>query len=115
MAQITEYGYQKLRDFVQSSWKYVELRDESNNAIIRLGVGDSRVTWLTHSEGASKLKLQIVIKGSDVTLPKTFAKAVIFDVASGGTIIAESTFTNVTLTQSVDEITVISTFTIPVE
>ena len=113
MAEVTEYGYSTLRNFIQGSWKYVELQDETSTPIIRLGIGDSRVSWLTHDEGANILKLQVVISGADVTLPKTFAKTVIYDVASGGEVIASADIEITTLTQVIDELTVVSVFKVP--
>jgi len=29
MAQINQYGYQKIREYILSSWKYIEVQDES--------------------------------------------------------------------------------------
>ncbi|KAF2425580.1 hypothetical protein [Bacillus subtilis] len=87
MSEIREYGYQELRNFIQENWKYIELQDSAGNPIIRLGVGDSRVTWV-HSVGSQTLSLQIVVTGADVgattSTPKEFAKSAIFNVASGG-------------------------------
>lgn len=113
VAEVTEYGYTTIRNFIKNSWKFVELQDSAGNSIIRLGIGNAKVTWLTHNDGASKLKLQIVISGADVILPKTFAKTAIFDVATGGQAIAVADIEVTTLTQPIDELTVVSTFTVP--
>lgn len=111
MAQVSNYGYQKVRDFIQTNWKYIELQDSNGVAVIRIGVGDSRVTW-THSANAQTLQLQIIINGSDVgataLTPKTISKSAIFDVASGGTAIAVEDFLPedvATMTKAEDKVT----------
>ncbi|WP_409174842.1 hypothetical protein [Brevibacillus fortis] len=109
MAEITANGYQSLRGFIQSTWKYIELRDGSGTPIIRLSPSDQRVTW-THQAGNQTLELTIVVKGSDAdlasALPKTFAQSAIFDVASGGSPYSVETYTAFTMETSMDELTV---------
>ena len=61
MAEITAKAYQDLRDYITANWKYIELRDEEGAPVIRLGVGDPRVTW-TNVEGAQTLELTITIR-----------------------------------------------------
>ncbi|MFB7304655.1 hypothetical protein [Heyndrickxia sporothermodurans] len=112
MAEFSQAGYQKIRDYIEANWKYIELQDETGTAIIRLGIGDSRVTW-THTADSNPLKLQIKIKGSDVSLPKTFAISAIFDVASGGSPLAVSNFEATTLSQAIDELTVEHSLEVP--
>lgn len=114
MAEITSYAYQDLRDYIQSNWKYIELQNESGVAILRLSPTDSRCTW-THNAGDQTLKLQVVIKGSDtdITLPCTFAKSVIFNIATGGNAISEESFTPFTLESEQDELTVIHNIQVP--
>jgi len=111
MAQISEFGYSKLRQYIEANWKYIELQDASGTPVIRLGVGDSRVTW-THTAGSQTLQLQIIVNGTDVGAtaqsPKTFAKSAIFDVASGGTAIAIEDFLPgdvSTITKAEDKVT----------
>lgn len=109
MAEITSSGYQSLRDFIQSTWKYIELRDGAGTPIIRLSPLDPRVTW-THQAGNQTLELTIVVKGSDSdissVLPKTFAQSAIFDVASSGSPYSIETFTAFTMETDMDELTV---------
>lgn len=114
MAEITNYAYQNLRDYIQSNWQYIELQDEAGNAILRLSPTDSRYTW-THNAGDQTLKLQVVIKGSDtdITLPCTFAKSVIYNVATGGQPLSEETFTPFTVETEQDELTVIHNIQVP--
>lgn len=114
MAEITAQAYQALRNYIQSNWKYIELRDDSGNAIVRLSPSDSRVTW-THNAGDQTLKLQVVIKGSDsdISKPKTFASSAIYDVATGGQAYSIESFTPFTVESDMDELTVIHEIKVP--
>ncbi|UUV26380.1 MULTISPECIES: hypothetical protein [Lysinibacillus] len=112
MAEFSNAGYHKIRDYIKATWNYIELQDETGTAIIRLGIDDSRVTWI-HTENTNPLKIQIKIKGSEISLPKRFAKSAIFDVASGGTALAVSDFETTTLTQEIDELTVEHSLEVP--
>ncbi|MEC1720610.1 hypothetical protein [Schinkia azotoformans] len=114
MAEITTSAYQSIRDYIQANWQYIELRDDLGTPILRLSPSDSRVTW-THLVGDQTLKLQIIVKGSDVdiTLPKTFASSHIFNVATGGTSFSDETFTAFTMSSVDDELTVIHSIQVP--
>lgn len=115
MAEINEYGYQKLREFIKSSWKYIELQDNNGKAIIR-----KQATVLNHSDGENIVKLQVVVKGDEIganeTTPVTVAKIALYDVATGGNPIANKDF-NVsditTLTQGVDQLAVVHSIEVP--
>lgn len=112
MAEISNYAYGELRNFIKTNWQYVELQDEQGNEIIRLSPSDSRVT--SEIEG-NNVKITVVIKGSDndINIPCTFAKSVIFDVATGGEPISEESFTPFTLETEQDELTVIHNIQVP--
>ncbi|MFE4525064.1 hypothetical protein ACFRCQ_23655 [Cytobacillus firmus] len=114
MAEITSAAYQNLRDYIQSNWKYIELQDDLGSPIVRLSPSDSRVTW-THLAGEQTLKLQVIIKGSDADIiaPKTFAKSVIYNVASGGVPFSTESFTAFTIESDQDELTVIHNIEVP--
>jgi hypothetical protein len=114
MAEVTQQGYQSIRDFIQANWKYIELQDDTGTAVLRLSPSDSRVTW-THVAGDQTLKLQIIVKGSDVgmTLPRTFAKSVIYNVATGGQAFSTESFTSFTIETAQDELTVIHSIQVP--
>ena len=107
MAEITAKAYQDLRDYITANWKYIELRDEEGAPVIRLGVGDPRVTW-TNVEGAQTLELTITLRGtdSDITLPSTFASSAIYKVASGGEAYSVESFSAFTMEGEGDELTV---------
>lgn len=107
MAEITSTGYQSIRDFIEDDWTYIELRDGSGSAIIRIDVTDPRVSW-THSAGAQTLELTCIIKGSDsdITPPKTFQYSALYSVASGGSPHSVEEFTPFTIGAAEDELTV---------
>lgn len=112
--EITSAGYQSLRDFVQANWKFIELRDEVGSAILRLGTDDARVTW-EHTAGAQTLQLKMIVKGSDseITLPRTFASSAVYTSAEGGTELAMESFSDFTMEETGDELTVIHQLEIP--
>jgi hypothetical protein len=114
MAEITASAYQAIRDYVQNNWKYIELRDDAGNAIVRLSPSDSRVSWV-HNTGDQVLKLQIVVKGSDADIqkPKTFASSAIYDVATGGQPYSIESFSPFTIESDMDELTVIHEIQVP--
>ena len=95
MAEITSTAYQDLRDHIQNTWKYIELRDDAGNPIVRLSVDDPRVDW-THKPNAQTLELSVTIKGSDsdIKIPKTFASSAIYNVATGGTAFSVEDFSS---------------------
>lgn len=115
MSEINEYGYQKLREFIKSSWQYIELQDENGNVIIR-----KQATVLDHTDGENIIKLQVVVNGADIgateTTPVTVAKIALYDVATGGEPIANKDFDVAditTLTQGVDQLTVVHSIEVP--
>lgn len=114
MAEINTSGYQSIRDFIQSSWQYIELRDDTNAAIVRLSPSDSRVTWI-NNVGDQTLKLQIVVKGSDtdIIVPQTFASSAIYSVGTGGSAYSVESFTPFTMETDQDELTVIHSIQVP--
>lgn len=114
MAEITASAYQALRNYIQQNWKYIELRDDAGNAIVRLSPSDSRVTWV-HNASDQVLKLQIVIKGSDIDIKKqkTFASSAIYDVATGGQPYSIESFTPFTIESDQDELTVVHAIQVP--
>ncbi len=114
MSAVTNTGYQDLRDYIQANWVYIELRDNTGTPIMRIPESDTRVTW-THSAGAQVMELTTIIKGSDadVTLPKTFAQAAIFKVASGGTALSSEAFTPFTMEASTDQLTLTYRIEVP--
>ncbi|MEA0553766.1 hypothetical protein U1P98_07530 [Lysinibacillus irui] len=108
MAEITQLGYQGIRDYIEANWNFIELKDNLGAPIVRLSTADPRVTW-THSAGAQTLELSIVVTGSDaeVTLPKTFAGSAIYTSAEATeAVTATESFSPFEMTMAEDQITV---------
>lgn len=116
MSVVQNAGYQDIRDYIQDNWKYIELRNESQNPVLRIGIGDPRVTW-THTAGAQTLEMTCVIRGNDPDvvslLPQTFAGAALFKVASGGSAMSAEEFTNFTMSSASDQLTIIYQLEVP--
>ncbi|WP_312753363.1 hypothetical protein [Rummeliibacillus suwonensis] len=88
------------------------MQDDQSNPILRLSNADSRVT--STIEG-NNVKITVVVKGSDadITTPITFAKSVIYNVATDGNALSEESFDNFTMQSENDELTVIHTIEVP--
>lgn len=112
MAEITAYAYEKIREFAETNWKYIELQDDTNTPIVRLTNTDPRVTIV---KDASTIKITITVKGSDVdiTAPKTFTKSIVYDKAIGTDAISTEVFTPFTILGDEDTLVVIHTIEIP--
>lgn len=104
MAQINNYGYEKLRDYILSSWNYIEVQDENGIAIKRFGVSDGLT--ITGTSTSSELEYKLVITGDDTFLTKTVAKSVLYDVATNGTPIATELFPPFTFESADDQLTI---------
>jgi hypothetical protein len=110
MAEITTAGYQDIRDHIEATWLYVELRDGSGDPITadRLVCGtDSRVNW-THAPSAQTLEITTIITGedADIDLPTTFKYSAIFKVATAGSSLSTETFTQFTIEATSDQLTI---------
>ena len=116
MTELTGAGYQSVRDNIQATWAYAEIRDNAGVAIIRIEGTDPRLTW-THVANAQTLKRQIIIKGSDADisslLPKTFGGMALYSVASGGEALASETYTNFTMESTSDQLTLVLNVEVP--
>lgn len=112
MAEISTAAYADLREYIHSNWQFIELQNETGTKIIRLSPSDSRVTSII--EG-NNIKITVVIKGSDIdiTKPSTFAKSVVYKVATGGVSYSTESFTPFTIEGEQDELTVIHTIEVP--
>jgi hypothetical protein len=107
MAEITGAGYQDIRDHIENTWVYHELRDGAEAAIVRLQVTDPRVSW-THEAEAQTLELTTIITGSDVdiNLPQTFASSALYKVATDGSALSVESFTQFTIEATNDQLTI---------
>lgn len=85
MPEITHEGYQFIRDHIEATWTYMELRDENDQAITRIAITDPRLTWI-HEPGAQVLILQALVKGADpdIPVPCTIKSSALFAQVVGG-------------------------------
>lgn len=113
-SELSAAGYQDLRTYINTNWAFIELRNAQNDAILRLGTTDPRVSW-KHAAGAQELILQVEVSGSDsgISLPLTVAGSAIFKGASGGNAMSADTFTPVTLEDELDKVTIQHKIQIP--
>ena len=114
MAEITTQAYQDIRDHIQNTWKFIELRDAQGTAVLRLSTDDSRVNW-THVQGERELKLQINVKGTDseITIPQSFGASAVFNVETGGSEFSAESFTPFTIESDKDELTIVHAILVP--
>lgn len=115
MAQeISAAGYQDLRDYIEANWKWIELRNASQAAVIRISTADARVKWI-HGAGAQELQLEATISGADadITLPVTFASSALYKVSAGGSVLNANTFTSAILDTALDKIVIVHKVQVP--
>ena len=116
MSELTEAGYQTIRNYVNNNWTHIEIYDDGGNAVTRVDItGDSRSQWLD-LDGDNVLKVEFDVTGSDsdISLPVTLQKSAIWDSGSGGnqTTVKEQ-YANATLNQDGDNVTITHTIKIP--
>ncbi len=112
--EITEFGYQQIRNFIEGSWIYIALIDSGDDEVLRLSVSDPRVTWI-HDPNDAILRLRVQIQGSDidVPIPTTFAKSILYNSAVSSDIIHERVFDNATIANPNDQLTVTHSIEVP--
>lgn len=108
-SEITAAGYQDLRDHIEATWQYIEIRDEEGDPLFRIGVSDDRVSW-THAPGAQVLVMEVVLSGSDEEIdgqmPLTVAGVALFTGAEGGSELAAESLAPFTFGAAEDELTI---------
>lgn len=120
MANISDYGYQKIRQKIIDEWIYVELQDESGEAIKRFmeerveaGRDELGRPYYDYIPGAEitgdatsqTITFTVVAKGEEFT-GKTVANVALFDEKTGGTSIAVEAISAFTFENEEDELTV---------
>lgn len=93
MGEITEAGYQSMREFafsahtVPNQWDYIALYDSSQSEVVRVSItGDSRFYW-TDLDGDEVGTVQGEVSGNDSDIPTdgtTIEYTAIWDSATGG-------------------------------
>ena len=108
MAEISELGYQHIRNYIEENWRFIELQDDLGAKVIRLETTDPRVTW-THAPGAEVLELSIVVTGSDaeITLPQKLASSAVYTSADATEpVTLVEPFSNFELSTTEDQLTI---------
>lgn len=124
MSEITAAGYQTIRDYVNSSnatpsaWDYIEIYDDAGNVVTRVSItGDSRCQWLdADSDNVLKVEFDVTGSDSDIPLPTTLKYSALFNDTSannGAQITPKEQYTDATLNQSGDNVTITHTVNIP--
>lgn len=107
MAQISTEGYNDLKHYVSTTWKYIAVYNASVE-LFRISTEDARVTM--GSTAANPLTITLVLEGSDVelaTLPTTVDAVGLFKAASlGDCMTAEEKFAPFTFEQDADKLTI---------
>ncbi|MFB5088636.1 hypothetical protein PGC35_15750 [Psychrobacillus sp. PGGUH221] len=111
MAQINNYGYGKLREYILSNWNYIEVQDESGIAVKRFGIADG--LQITGNVATQEIEYKIVITGDATFLGKTVVKSVLLEVATNGSPIATEVFAPFTFETVDDQLTIIHKLQVP--
>lgn len=113
MAEINQYGYQKIREFVIANWKYLEVRTPTGVVLKRFSVTDGLT--ITGTSASTELVYKVVISGSDATfIGQSVGKSVLFDSAvSTNAIATENLSTSFTFESAEDELTIIHKLQVP--
>lgn len=112
MANIENYGYEKIRTFVLSNWKYLQVCKPDGTILKRFSTTDGLT--ITGTAVNTELEYKVVISGSDATfIGQSVGKSVLFDVATGGSAIATETFTTFTFESVDDSLTILHKLQIP--
>lgn len=115
MTEITEPAYQDIRNYIQTNWTYMELRDVENTPIIRIRIGgDARAKWV-HTANARTLMAEVTVQGSDadIPVPCTIARSVIYKGAVGGEAFSEETITPFYIMDESDRCTITHHIEVP--
>jgi len=111
MAQINNYGYEKLREYILSSWNYIEVQNESGIALKRFGIADG--LQITRNATTQEIEYKLVITGDATFLGKTVGKSVLLEVATNGSPIATEIFAPFTFESADDQLTIIHKLQVP--
>lgn len=62
--ELPESGYEDLRDYITTTWSFVQIESGEGDPLIRLETSDPRVYW-TRKIGYPNLELNVIITGTD--------------------------------------------------
>lgn len=114
MAEVTSYTYKKIRDLIDSLFKYIEIQNETGVKVLRVSTSDSRVTY-TYNRDNQTQTYTFVLSGtdSDIVLPKTLAKVLFFETSGSSDALYSESTTAFTLGAEGDTCTFTITVNVP--
>jgi len=104
MANINQYGYEKIRSWILGSWTFLELRSPDGTVLKRFGVADGLT--ITGNATTQELEYRLVVNGDATFLGQTVGKSVLFDSADSTNAIATEVFTAFEFLSADDQLTV---------
>ncbi|MEK5208123.1 hypothetical protein [Psychrobacillus sp. FSL H8-0510] len=111
MAQINNHGYEKIRQYILSSWNYIEVQDTTGIALKRFGIVDG--LQVTGNATTQEIEYKLVITGDSTFLGKTVGKSILLEVATNGSPIATEVFAPFTFESADDQLTIIHKLQVP--
>ena len=84
--EIREAGYQTIRDFIESDWDYIELRDDDDSQVTRIQISEDDLAQWVHASDAQVLEVEVEVQGEDDDIPldTTFTGSALYNEESGG-------------------------------
>lgn len=111
MAQINNHGYEKIRQYILSSWNYIEVQETTGIALKRFGIADG--LQVTGNATTQEIEYKLVITGDTTFLGKTVGKSVLLEVATNGSPIATEVFAPFEFSSEQDQLTILHRLQIP--
>ena len=111
MAEINNYGYEKLRTYIIANWNHLEIRTPTGTVIKRFNIADGLI--ITGNATTQEIEYKLVITGDATFLGQSVGKSVIFDSIDGTNAIATEVFTPFIFESAEDQLTVIHKLQVP--
>ena len=62
---ITSDGFKEIREFVQTNWKYIEVKDENGNRLFVIDNTDPRISISPTGFESNPLEMNLFLRGTD--------------------------------------------------
>jgi len=120
MGEVTENGYQTLRDLIDGtdtgrSWDWHSILDDEDSEVTRVDPSDSRSEW-THDDDSQTLVRETTLTGDDddVSTPVTLNASALHETETDSdNLTPEESFTDATIEQEDDEVKVTHEVEVP--
>ena len=112
--EVTEDGYQDVRDHLEDIWEHLSLIDDDDEEVTRISISDERADW-EHNAGDQVIEFRVDISGDDADIPHgtTFEASDLYRVSSGGDGRAKDNWSPSTIAGDEDGLTVFHRVQIP--